>query len=117
MSAAGPAAVPFDRDQQEPAARHPVAGHPWRSQRAGRSREPRPPKSFAALANADTGSHWGSNKGREQPPSGDEAVLDALDDAAEAFAALEPPPLDADAADFEFGTRVLRRIVLARRQP
>ena len=72
---------------------------------------------FDAAANADPASHWGSNKGREQPSSGDEAVLDALDDAAEAFAALEPSPSDADAADFEFGTRVLRRIVLARRQP
>ena len=71
---------------------------------------------FNAAANADPASHWGSHQDGERPPSGDQAVLDALDDAAEAFAALEPAPSDTDAADFEYGIRVLRRIVSARQQ-
>ena len=72
---------------------------------------------FRSAANADPTSRW-----RQEPDAveglsdGDRTVLDALEDAADAFAALEPTPLDVEAVDFEMGSRMLRRIVLARRR-
>lgn len=42
------------------------------------------------------------------------AVLEALDDAADAFAALPQSAFAADDDDFDLGVRQLRRIVLAR---
>jgi len=70
---------------------------------------------FRSAANADPTSRW-----RQEPDAveglsdGDRTVLDALEDAADAFAALEPTPSDVEAVDFEMGSRMLRRIVLAR---
>lgn len=72
---------------------------------------------FRSAANADPASLWREELGVVAESSdGAQSVLDALEDAADAFAALEPAPSDVEAADFDAGARMLRRIVLARRR-
>jgi hypothetical protein len=78
---------------------------------------------FATEATADPTSQWAEPAfipdGTTRPTAGHEpapeqlAVLEALDDAAEAFAAMPNNP-ESDIDDFEYGLRQLRRIVLGR---
>jgi len=82
---------------------------------------------FAAAASSDSTSQWAGPSFAtvgETPPAAvssltleEVAVLEALDDAAEAFAALPVSAMAADDDDFDLGVRQLRRIVLARRRP
>jgi hypothetical protein len=71
-------------------------------------------------ADADLESDTSSPSARTRLTVGrseDEAVLDALDEAAEAFAALPGGVSRDDVDDFERGLRQLKRIVLARAAP
>jgi hypothetical protein len=78
---------------------------------------------FAAEATADPTSQWAEPAfipdgtvrltAADEPAPEQLAVLEALDDAAEAFAAMPNSP-ESDIDDFERGLRQLRRIVLAR---
>lgn len=78
---------------------------------------------FVEQASLDPISQWGSSGPLSTPAAsglsnGDEAaVLDALEEAADAFAALPEGGSPEDADDFNRGLRQLRRIVLARRMP
>jgi hypothetical protein len=81
---------------------------------------------FAAAASSDSTSQWSepafANVQEAQPTTAstlnreETAVLEALDDAADAFAALPLSATPADGDDFDRAVRQLRRIVLARRR-
>jgi hypothetical protein len=80
---------------------------------------------FAAAASSDSTSQWyepAVAAAQEAPPTSaslsreEAAVLEALDDAADAFAALPLSATTVDGDDFERAVRQLRRIVLARRR-
>lgn len=80
---------------------------------------------FAAAASSDATSQWSEPafaRADEASPTSaplltpdESAVLEALDDAADAFAALPVSAIAADGDDFDQAVRQLRRIVLARR--
>jgi len=81
---------------------------------------------FAAAASSDSTSQWAEPSFAtvgETPLAAassltaeEVAVLEALDDAADTFAALPVSAIAADDDDFDLGVRQLRRIVLARRR-
>ena len=76
---------------------------------------------FAGAASSDSTSQWSEPAFAAAPEAPslsreEAAVLEALDDAADAFAALPLSATTADGDDFERAVRQLRRIVLTRRR-
>jgi hypothetical protein len=82
---------------------------------------------FSSAASSDLTSQWSvpafADLGEVPPASSlsltpeEVAVLEALDDAADAFAALPVSATATDSDDFDHALRQMRRIVLARRRP